>query len=329
MLMALGFSVAVLLALLFGRLAWNVAVKLGQRRRHIDAPAEFLDLQADRDRLRAEYAVLSRKLELRLDDLKSRLVEQMAEVSRNRNRIVALMEEVKLRDSALENKTVEAQSLFERRETLEAALTEKAAEIETMRASAGARDSALGEAQGQVQSLSAALADRDQQIAALRGALTRDVEVVPAIAVGQQEQSSAQDRLQRRITELTKLSAEISDQRQALRDERDRLEQVRRPPRVAEVGPEILPTVPQPLEARLDQAMREADQLALELKRLDDIWAKKTVPASEPGQLPPMPKLEPLSGRSEAPEKRKASGGVANVISLAQRIRALKNDLRG
>ena len=87
MLVTLGFAVAALIALFLGRMIWSYALGLGKRRMQRSAPASMAELQADRDRLRAEYAMLARKLELRLDDLKTRLAEQTAEVSRNRNRI--------------------------------------------------------------------------------------------------------------------------------------------------------------------------------------------------------------------------------------------------
>lgn len=317
MLLALGFTAAILAALLFGRLAWNVALKLGQRRRRQDAPVELLDLQADRDRLRAEYAVLSRKLELRLDDLKTRLVEQMAEVSRNRNRILILMEELKVRDSALEEKTAEAEALLNRRQTLETELAQRTDALETVEAESSERSEALSKAEAQVKSLTAALADRDRQIAAMRQALGKPPQPA-AFAEPEGEAAPVQERLKRRIDELTALSSEIAGQRAALRQERDALEDVRRS--TAEARPMEPAYVSQPLEAKLDDAMRDADELAAELRRLDELWNSKSPGTAAPAA--PMPdEAEP------APVKRR-SGGVANVISLAQRIRALKSDLK-
>ncbi len=101
MLVTLGFVVAALLALFLGRLIWSFAVTLGKRRTERSAPATIAALKAERDQLRAEYAMLSRKLELRLDDLKTRLAEQTAEVSRNRNRVDHLIKEIEKRDTTV------------------------------------------------------------------------------------------------------------------------------------------------------------------------------------------------------------------------------------
>jgi chromosome segregation ATPase len=50
-------------------------------------PSSLIGLQTERDRLRAEYAMLAQRLGARLEDSKLRLAENMAEVSRHRNRI--------------------------------------------------------------------------------------------------------------------------------------------------------------------------------------------------------------------------------------------------
>ena len=65
MLVALGFAVAALIALFLGRIAWVFALGLGKKRMQRAAPTTIAELQSDRDRLRAEYAMLSRKLDKR------------------------------------------------------------------------------------------------------------------------------------------------------------------------------------------------------------------------------------------------------------------------
>ena len=86
MLVALGFALGMFLALLFGRLVWHMAVRVGSRRMQRQIPSNLVEMQAERDRLRAECAMLTRKLEIRSEDLKSQLVEQTAELTRERNR---------------------------------------------------------------------------------------------------------------------------------------------------------------------------------------------------------------------------------------------------
>ena len=54
MLVILGFAVATLLALIIGRLAWSLALRLGARKNQRSMPSTVAELKSDRDRLRAE-----------------------------------------------------------------------------------------------------------------------------------------------------------------------------------------------------------------------------------------------------------------------------------
>lgn len=87
LLIVLGFSLATLVALFMGRMMWTAAVRVGARRMQRQVPSSLVGLQTERDRLRAEYAMLAQRLGSRLEDAKLRLAEQMAEVSRHRNRL--------------------------------------------------------------------------------------------------------------------------------------------------------------------------------------------------------------------------------------------------
>lgn len=94
MLMGLGFMLALLASLIIGRLFWLYTArrrKLAERR---VAPIEQMSLEADRDRLRVENAMLSVRLERTERNLKGRLAERMAEAARHRNRLDAAMAEI-------------------------------------------------------------------------------------------------------------------------------------------------------------------------------------------------------------------------------------------
>ncbi|MEI7598335.1 MAG: hypothetical protein WCJ41_03330 [Aestuariivirga sp.] len=87
LLIVLGFSLATLIALFMARGLWTAGIKVGARRMQRQVPSSLVGLQTERDRLRAEYAMLSQRLGARLEATKTQMVEQMAEVSRHRNRL--------------------------------------------------------------------------------------------------------------------------------------------------------------------------------------------------------------------------------------------------
>jgi cell division protein FtsB len=93
MLVALGFLLALMLVFAFGRSIWTASNLYAKRQREKDMPAAMLELQAERDKLRADNARMARKLEVGTDAMSTKVVTQMAEVSRHRDRLLTLSEQ--------------------------------------------------------------------------------------------------------------------------------------------------------------------------------------------------------------------------------------------
>ncbi|PZF78496.1 hypothetical protein DK847_01400 [Aestuariivirga litoralis] len=139
MLIVLGFSLASLIALFMARGLWTAAVKVGARRMQRQVPSSLVGLQTERDRLRAEYAMLSQRLGARLETAKLQMAEHMAEVSRHRNRLHEL--------EALEmNRGAENRRLAVRVHELEQALNHARLQEDMLRRDLAARDEALAHA---------------------------------------------------------------------------------------------------------------------------------------------------------------------------------------
>jgi hypothetical protein len=105
LLFVLGFCVALFVVLLFGRGVWAIASSWAGWREVRRQPAAILELEAERDSLKAEKAMMAQKLEAGINDMKMRVAEQMAEVSRNRNRLLDLSQTVKEREATIEHLT--------------------------------------------------------------------------------------------------------------------------------------------------------------------------------------------------------------------------------
>ena len=136
LLIVLGFSLASLIALFMGRMLWTAAVKVGARRMQRQVPSSLVGLQTERDRLRAEYAMLAQRLGARLEEAKLRLAESMAEVSRHRNRI----HHVDVSEAA---RSAELRQLKARVAELETALADSTAQEAGLRQALAAREEAL------------------------------------------------------------------------------------------------------------------------------------------------------------------------------------------
>jgi hypothetical protein len=87
---ALGFLLGCLLALALASPLWNRAVKLTTRRLEATMPMTLNDIQADKDQLRAEFAIELRKVEVALDKAREKAARELIESNKRRAEITAL-----------------------------------------------------------------------------------------------------------------------------------------------------------------------------------------------------------------------------------------------
>ena len=364
MLVALGFAIAALIALFLGRFTWRFALGLGKRHMQRAAPSTLAELKADRDRLRAEYAMLSRKLDLRLNDLKTRLAEQMAEVSRNRNRIDHLQSELRNRDATIADREGELVTLKMQLGPLESELAARTEATQQLKEILRRRDAEIARQHQVVEQLRAELQHRDRQIAAFDGSRARS-------EAGDQlfnpQSLSLQERVGRRLDDLATLASSLSARRADLSRELEATSALKdeiaaaAEPRLAESEPltgEILnPTATDPapeifedsrlaelddgarsLEEELAAAVRETDALAADLRDLDakfhaDLGSIDARTRTDEAPAVAEPPLLAAGDPVGEPRPRVAAGrqlrGVANVIQLAARIRGMQKNANG
>ena len=98
MIFGIGFLVASLCALVLMPLVHNRAVRLTKKRLEAAAPLSMAELQADKDQLRAEFAVSTRRLELLIEQLKAESAGQLAELGKKTDAINLL--KIELRDKS-------------------------------------------------------------------------------------------------------------------------------------------------------------------------------------------------------------------------------------
>jgi len=91
---ALGFLLGCLLALMLAPPLWNRAVKLTTRRLEATMPMSLIDIQADKDQLRAEFAIELRKVEVALDKAKEKAARELIEANKRRVDIQVLNTEL-------------------------------------------------------------------------------------------------------------------------------------------------------------------------------------------------------------------------------------------
>src|SRR5215510_1367666 len=101
MLFGIGFLVASVIALGIIPLVHNRAVRLTMRRLEAATPLSMAEIQADKDQLRAEFAMSTRRLEMSVDQLKAKTTSQLAELGKKGDAINRLKVELGEKTAAI------------------------------------------------------------------------------------------------------------------------------------------------------------------------------------------------------------------------------------
>ncbi len=123
----IGFLLAALLSLVVIPLVHGRAVRLTMRRLEAATPLSMAEVLADKDQLRAEFAMSTRRLEISVEQLKDRTASQLSELGRKTdeiNRLKAQLGEkstaifaLEAHDKALRDKLRAGEGEFTRRAT--------------------------------------------------------------------------------------------------------------------------------------------------------------------------------------------------------------------
>src|ERR1700730_13084904 len=218
MYLAIGFLVSTLFGLMIMPLVHNRAVRLTTRRLEASTPLSMAEIQADKDQLRAEFAMSARRLEMNVDQLKHKTTSQLAELGKKTDAINRMKLEL-----GEKNATIFALEAREKamKEQLRATEEEFGAKTGTLRSA----EQELTDKQRELAKLSAELSDRSMM------AESRQVELVAVRAqidelksrVGNAEKEfgATQARLEKERSESEKATRELSE----ARDRADNLSQ--------------------------------------------------------------------------------------------------------
>src|SRR5881392_1488053 len=87
MFFGIGFLAASLVGLIIIPFVHGRAVRLTARRLEAATPLSMAEIQADKDQLRAEFAMSTRRLEMSVETLKSKTTSQLAELGKKTDAI--------------------------------------------------------------------------------------------------------------------------------------------------------------------------------------------------------------------------------------------------
>src|SRR5947207_2979298 len=152
MYVGIGFLVAILLVIGFIPLVHQRAVRLTMRRLEAVTPMSMSEIQADKDQLRAEFAMSTRRLEMSVEQMKARTTSQLAEIGKKGEAIGRLKLE-------LGEKTTGLLALEEREARLAEELADASQQLGAKTSALEESERVLAETQSQLSKLTANLSE--------------------------------------------------------------------------------------------------------------------------------------------------------------------------
>lgn len=153
MYLAIGFLAAMLFSLMIMPLVHNRAVRLTTRRLEAATPLSMAEIQADKDQLRAEFAMSARRLEMSVEQLKNKTTSQLAELGKKSDAINRMKVELTEKNATIFDLEARETAVKGKLGTTEA---DFAAKAEALRAA----EAALAQKQSELAKLNHDLADR-------------------------------------------------------------------------------------------------------------------------------------------------------------------------
>jgi chromosome segregation ATPase len=205
MYLAIGFLISMLCALMIVPLVHNRAVRLTTRRMEAATPLSMAEIQADKDQLRAEFAMSARRLEMNVDQLKNKTTSQLAELGKKSDAINRMKIELGEKNATIFSLEAREKAM---KEQLRATEEEFHAKTEAIRAA----EQALADKQSELARITSELSGHSTM------ADTRHVELVGVRSQIEELKSRVGDAEKDLATTQGRLAQERSDSENATRE---------------------------------------------------------------------------------------------------------------
>ncbi|MFB9261718.1 hypothetical protein ACFFWD_00800 [Bradyrhizobium erythrophlei] len=305
MYLAIGFLVSMLFGLMIVPLVHNRAVRLTTRRMEAATPLSMAEIQADKDQLRAEFAMSARRLEMSVDQLKNKTTSQLAELGKKTDAINRMKIEL-----GEKNATIFALEAREKamKEQLRATEEEFAAKTELLRTA----EHALADKQSELGKINAELNDRsmtaDSRQVELVAVRTQVEELKNRVGDAEKEFTATQARLAHERHESEVATRDLTDARGRVENLSQRVTDLDRQLIVQVKEAEMLGNRVNDLESRLatqGKLLAEREFENAQLKQANDV-AERTmkelreeIAATNGGRSPAVEKLRQEKAAAE------------------------------
>jgi chromosome segregation ATPase len=210
MYLAIGFLVSMLFGLMIVPLVHNRAVRLTTRRMEAATPLSMAEIQADKDQLRAEFAMSARRLEMNVDQLKNKTTSQLAELGKKSDAINRMKIELGEKNATIFSLEAREKAVKEQLRTTEEEFADKTEALRTA-------ETVLKDKQSELARLSAELSDRsmtaDSREVELVAVRAQIVELKSRVGDAEQEFATTHARLEQQRGESGMATRELAEAR--------------------------------------------------------------------------------------------------------------------
>src|ERR1700722_9726849 len=261
----IGFLVAALLGLLFVPLVHNRAVRLTMRRLEAATPLSIVEIRADKDQLRAEFAMSTRRLEMSVEKMKARTTTQLAELAKKTDAINQLRKE-------LGEKTATIFALEARDRTMRDQLRGTEEEFQIKSSALRKAERILADKESELSKLLGELGERslvaDSQRTEIASFRTQVEAMKVSVADYERAVTETQSRLTRERTDAETTASELTAARGKLGDLGTRTTEMERQLFGHQTETELLSRRVHELEARLGDQGRMLAERDYQLERM-------------------------------------------------------------
>lgn len=210
MYLAIGFLVSMLFGLMIMPLVHNRAVRLTTKRLEAATPLSMAEIQADKDQLRAEFAMSARRLEMSVEQLKNKTSSQLAELGKKSDAINRLKIELGEKNAAIFALEAREKALKDQLRATEEEFAAKTQSLRTAEQQLAEKQTNLGKLNSELSQSSMTAESRQVELLAVRS----QIEALQArVNDAEKEVASSQQRLTDHRNEAEIATRELSDAR--------------------------------------------------------------------------------------------------------------------
>jgi DNA repair exonuclease SbcCD ATPase subunit len=209
MFVGIGFIAAALLVLGIIPLVHGRAVRLTMRRLEALTPLSMAEIQADKDQLRAEFAMSTRRLEMSVEQMKAKTTSQLAEIGKKSEAIGRLKLELGEKTAALFALEAKEKQLADELGSARNELSGKSTGLDETERTLAATQAELAQITGNFHESSVTADSQRVELVALRAqteALKGQIEAFEL------ETSDLRERLAHKTAELESITSQLADE---------------------------------------------------------------------------------------------------------------------